>query len=45
MAHTEQLRPESVLGFQVKVLQTFDFDPYSLGSGLNSKRNPLGGSS
>ena len=33
MAHTRQSRPDSGLGFQVKVLKTFQVVPSSLGSG------------
>ena len=33
MAHTRLSRPDSGLGFQVKVLKTFQMVPSSLGSG------------
>jgi len=34
MAHIRQSRPDSGLGFQVKVLTTFQVDPSSRGSGM-----------
>ena len=36
MAHTRQSRPDSGLGFQVKVDQTFQVVPSSRGSGLDT---------
>jgi len=33
MAHVRQSRPDSGLGFQVKVLKPFQVDPSSLGGG------------
>jgi len=33
MAHIRHSRPDSGLGFQVEVLETFEHVPFSLGSG------------
>ena len=37
MAHPRQSRPDSGLGFQIKVLKTFKVVPYSLGSGTGGE--------
>ena len=38
MAHIRQSRPDSGIGFHVKVLKTFQVVPFSLGSGEDSPR-------
>ena len=35
MAHLRKSMPDSGLGFQVKVLKTFESDPVSLSGGIN----------
>ena len=40
MAHIRQTRPDSGLGFQVKVLDNFRVDPSSLGSGTGAAWHP-----